>query len=1436
MTESEGKRPDAAARQTGAGLGLGRRLCARYGNSPGVAWLPGAPAAVTRSARFTAAHLPLLARLQRRWAHSALVPRGWTSPVYAWPAFESAHMGASDLSARIQSRPPQATHFRAVSFRREPGSDVPEILRTPFPPQAPILSPAPPPPASQTVQRRATFEEIIGHRPETRPDRAASPPSSSTKLGRPVFKRQVKGVYPHQPTAGTPAQAASSLQRKEQPPTVPNVESGSSAAVNVDRSIQVGSFPPIVQRDIGRRISNPESAGTLASSESQAEPQRSSDAILSPNIDSLLSVAADVGESIRFGSSPATVEPGRSTLQSSLASAESPAVSESQAGPQHPSDAIPRETNESSVSVLADLGGLTKPGSVPSMVQRDIGTPQSSPASAEAPAVGESQAGPQHPSGAIPPPNIHSALSVAADVGEPTGPGSFPVTDRPDPSTHQSSSASAEAPFSESQAASQGPSVAIPSSIESGLSVAVDVGESTRPGIFAAMVQRDIGTPRSSPASAEALAFSESQAGQQHASGAIPRPNDESPLSVAADVSESTKPGIFPAMVQRDIGSPHSIQPQAPDAILPSKTTQVAGIHPDLHSTVAETSTPFASEVALSGSSPRVAEVEVSRSPSAPERAARQVLPSEMIQRHMDVDKPRLHVRAQTPIARQSAELPRLSGSARSTENRNDALVFLSPGNLENSAKKVASSEPGEPLAPGLIRQRPDAGEVSKSPGNVEAFAGGAVSGMALPKAQPGEPNAFGRDTIQRSRDKDESGHVGELASETKVHLSPSKLETTARQPASAEMIQLDARANAPAMSRPRASKELAQSFVQRDPMVREAQDAVQAGGHVDVRMVQRHLESGQASPAASGLRISRSDTDIRYAEPPNEPRIESSKAGAAKRQEFTPVDVPIQRYPLQGPQSAVTGREKSAASEIVFAPPGNIESALRPVASGMVQPKAEPNALVSEAETVKLSASDAGDPESTGRRFTSADMVQRDVRASEPVTPGLSTGAEPAHPFVQRDIKTSAEVGPPGPVVGEARENRTTIPRNRDAAEAESTGSQKRESVPVEMVQRHLQLGHVSPGASEPRVSRSNPDVDNTDSQIGPHTSDAHLFTSQSFAPARAPIQRYPLQGPRSDAAGREQSTVRGGEPRETPGLPVFPSEMVQRQTKSAEAMQRTGSVSAPQLLFSTTPPSDSQRQMAAAGAETLTHKEVRNLNVPPEQKLGVQVSVPVVHAVGSVPLLDSTSNTSDAEPERATMPLIQRRAGLQPSTLARPAADVGDSDVQLIDLQIASQAGVPAAQPPQVPSSPMVSQRSEGAASRPLLSASANSETGLRRSAIVHGQHPIQRSFDATDRRPTGSRFTGAGVHLERLPQSSAVIERNVSNGSQRGGTTVNRAPMPGVVASPNPAPPPPPAPAGATGGRSGPSNVDISGLADQVYQILIRRLSSERQRKGV
>jgi hypothetical protein len=191
---------------------------------------------------------------------------------------------------------------------------------------------------------------------------------------------------------------------------------------------------------------------------------------------------------------------------------------------------------------------------------------------------------------------------------------------------------------------------------------------------------------------------------------------------------------------------------------------------------------------------------------------------------------------------------------------------------------------------------------------------------------------------------------------------------------------------------------------------------------------------------------------------------------------------------------------------------------------------------------------------------------------------------------------------------------------------------------------------------------------------------------------------------------------------------------------------------------------------------------------------------------------------NPSGAEVKSGATPIVQRQPSPHFSSLAESSWSAGGSetqviensttdhrqnlDIQRIDLQSPSQAGTPAAQSLHR-SSPVSS-----------------------RAPIVHSQppmQPIQRSFEGTNRHLPGGRDTGAGVHLARFQTSAAIDEHR--------NTIVNRTPTSGGAESPNPAPPPP-----APTSRSGAANVDISGLADQVYQMLVRRLASERQRRGV
>lgn len=68
-----------------AELRLGRRIWARYGNSPGVLRIRSALRSGFRASNFGAERLSLLAEIQRRWTGTSALPPEWSRLIYAWP-------------------------------------------------------------------------------------------------------------------------------------------------------------------------------------------------------------------------------------------------------------------------------------------------------------------------------------------------------------------------------------------------------------------------------------------------------------------------------------------------------------------------------------------------------------------------------------------------------------------------------------------------------------------------------------------------------------------------------------------------------------------------------------------------------------------------------------------------------------------------------------------------------------------------------------------------------------------------------------------------------------------------------------------------------------------------------------------------------------------------------------------------------------------------------------------------------------------------------------------------------------------------------------------------------------------------------------------------------------------------------------------------------
>jgi hypothetical protein len=234
-----------ATQPPGDGLELGHRICARYGNSPGLARLPDVPAVVARNGRFSAEHLPLLASLQRRWSNSPLLPRGWVDPIYAWPVFASAHARSKGPQAGAPSRPARNAAFRAVPISPDSasGPESAQATVSPQPGQATTDSAAPAVPAAAAPAA-----------PHVSPVLAAGP----ARLGRPVFKRQVREILPTRPGASSAANAAASIQRKAAPAT-PHSEPGVTPAADTGRHGNDGKNAAGEGYGLSARIASPDS-------------------------------------------------------------------------------------------------------------------------------------------------------------------------------------------------------------------------------------------------------------------------------------------------------------------------------------------------------------------------------------------------------------------------------------------------------------------------------------------------------------------------------------------------------------------------------------------------------------------------------------------------------------------------------------------------------------------------------------------------------------------------------------------------------------------------------------------------------------------------------------------------------------------------------------------------------------------------------------------------------------------------------------------------------------------------------------------------------------------------------------------------------------------------------------------------------------------------
>jgi len=91
---------------SGTTLELGRRIYARHGTFPFLDHLSSTLGLATRISRFGSTRLPLLFRLERLWTRGNLLPNGWSAPIYAWNFLRQRRLGAATASTGLSDARP----------------------------------------------------------------------------------------------------------------------------------------------------------------------------------------------------------------------------------------------------------------------------------------------------------------------------------------------------------------------------------------------------------------------------------------------------------------------------------------------------------------------------------------------------------------------------------------------------------------------------------------------------------------------------------------------------------------------------------------------------------------------------------------------------------------------------------------------------------------------------------------------------------------------------------------------------------------------------------------------------------------------------------------------------------------------------------------------------------------------------------------------------------------------------------------------------------------------------------------------------------------------------------------------------------------------------------------------------------------------------------
>jgi hypothetical protein len=239
------------------------------------------------------------------------------------------------------------------------------------------------------------------------------------------------------------------------------------------------------------------------------------------------------------------------------------------------------------------------------------------------------------------------------------------------------------------------------------------------------------------------------------------------------------------------------------------------------------------------------------------------------------------------------------------------------------------------------------------------------------------------------------------------------------------------------------------------------------------------------------------------------------------------------------------------------------------------------------------------------------------------------------------------------------------------------------------------------------------------------------------------------------------------------------------------------------------------------------------------PAQEVSRDAGIATPHAPVAAPLTEPTTRETHSlevvsvSPELSGMNEVTRTlrrdpaemgaSGTSVATETKPASVVKVSPLLSGNIQVGAGRGA------------MVD--AAGQSSRRSVSVQTGGE--LPRPSIVHRPHSVQRSSATLGSPGFSGSFAVGGPRLSAQPEAPADMGRNMLQDAVGRGRFIDSAlGAAGLGGGRSETAASAPGGQGAENSRRRPQtpNLDINGVVDQVYQMLVRRLASERQRKGL